>query len=89
MNIETVRRDVEMLCATTELFFGVRFSDDDYPLLGELPDQFSTHAILAGIEILAATEPDRELLALIREKIARVLGFFAFGGPLDETTADA
>jgi len=89
MNTKPARRDVERLIATAELFFGVQFADEDHAYLGDLLDKWSARAILAGIEILAATDPDRELLPLIREKIARVLGFLAEGAPLDETLADA
>lgn len=89
MNTKPARRDVERLIATAELFFDVQFPDSDHEFLGDLLDKWAARAILAGIEILAATEPDRELLSLIREKIAKVLGFIAEGAPLDETTADA
>ena len=89
MNIKPERKDVERLMATAELFFAIEFSLSDHFFLADLLDKWSARAILAGIEILAATEPDRELVPLIREKIAKVLGFIAEGGPLDETTADA
>ena len=84
-----VRRDIARLAATAELFFGIQFPDTDHAFLGELLDQWSARAILAGIEILVATNPDRELLPLVREKIARVLGFLAQGAVLDETLADS
>jgi len=84
-----IRRDIGRLTATAELFFGIEIPASDHEFLGDLLDKWSARAILAGIEILAGTEPDRDLLPLVREKITRVLGYIAEGGPLDETTADA